>query len=404
VDGIRFDRLSRLFGAATTRRGAVAATIAAIAGSAVASAKKPRREGPCGDGGGKDNRCSRDKDCCTGICNTKNRRCRCRRFGAACTADENCCNSMSCISGLCGVGGGGGGCGTCPDGTHCVADSCVACTVCASGCPYPDLAAALDDAAGPSEILIAPGTYTGVHNATRPVTIDRCGSTGTVTLKTATPSSNVLTFQQAAAPSIVRNVTILGDPTVAGTTAVAATYPVLTLEDVIVDGTAAGVNGVGNSGSLTLNRCTVKNTTTDSGVKLSFSLSTGTLTITDSTITDNTCTNTNQGGGGIALIGSVTATLTGTTVQNNTADGGNGGGIVLLALSSDVPTLNIGTGTTISDNSATGAVASFLGYGGGIAIKKGTVTGATASNVYDNSATQSCNNMYDFDTTTCLLV
>ncbi|MFM9108670.1 MAG: hypothetical protein ACKOWF_18440, partial [Chloroflexota bacterium] len=81
MDSRTFDRLSRLFGAAATRRGALAALFGAAASTAASGALASRKRrsdrpgdsgadaaGPCGDGSRKDNRCTNDKQCCTGIC------------------------------------------------------------------------------------------------------------------------------------------------------------------------------------------------------------------------------------------------------------------------------------------------------------------------------------------------
>lgn len=151
MDAARFDTLTRAIGAGTTRR-ALTALLAPLLGvlaltgaapEAEARKKKRRRrrknariEGPCGDGGGKANRCKKNRHCCTGYCkkrksrrkkNGKRRkvrgRCRCRKDGQRCTDDRNCCverTGRSCIEGTCRPPCAG----SCPDGC-CDGETCL---------------------------------------------------------------------------------------------------------------------------------------------------------------------------------------------------------------------------------------------------------------------------------------
>jgi hypothetical protein len=138
MDQHSFDRIARLLGGALSRRAGLRALLgAAITLPAVAApdavdaaspgnrphgerqatggskgkgdgARKPGVAGPCGNGSRKDNICTRNQDCCTGLCNLKagdrNRdrkgRCRCSRNGRPCTEDRNCCNA-ACVNGRC---------------------------------------------------------------------------------------------------------------------------------------------------------------------------------------------------------------------------------------------------------------------------------------------------------------
>ncbi|MGI9254984.1 MAG: hypothetical protein ACR2J8_14675, partial [Thermomicrobiales bacterium] len=129
----RFDAALRALGRGASRRNAIAGVLGALLGSSqlVSAAggprpdgsgrgagkhrKQPGTEGPCGDGSHKANVCTKDSQCCTGMCNLnpskKNRdktgRCRCVQKGSACKADRNCCAGMSCTKGTCASGGGG---------------------------------------------------------------------------------------------------------------------------------------------------------------------------------------------------------------------------------------------------------------------------------------------------------
>jgi hypothetical protein len=147
MDSGTFDRVSRVLGSAMTRRSGIAAAVIALAGSigAVAEAKpgrrgkqRPGKQGPCGNGSRKENACTKDSQCCTGICKTgmKNKdgkgRCRCVKKGKACAEDRNCCGGRTCAGGVCGGGGGscaaaGGACGVSADccaGLSCYLGTC----------------------------------------------------------------------------------------------------------------------------------------------------------------------------------------------------------------------------------------------------------------------------------------
>ena len=154
MDRDSFDRIARRFAGAATRRDGLKAVLSAIAGIGTGigigangleapeaeaaksgNAKKdsgslkkdpgagkkrrgkkpsgghPTTEGACGNGKRKDNICTQDSDCCTGICNTgtgkynKDRkgRCRCMKRNQPCSVDSNCCNTLTCYQGRCGT-------------------------------------------------------------------------------------------------------------------------------------------------------------------------------------------------------------------------------------------------------------------------------------------------------------
>jgi hypothetical protein len=127
MDQSRFDELVRRMQEARSRREAIRNAAGAALGlgalgslAAEASGKKgkggqygtgkPGAEGPCGSGKRKDNICTKNGDCCTGVCEKsvakknkdKKGRCRCIRTGFACKQDKNCCNSL-CVDGMCGM-------------------------------------------------------------------------------------------------------------------------------------------------------------------------------------------------------------------------------------------------------------------------------------------------------------
>ncbi len=67
----------------------------------------PGAAGPCGDGSVQQNRCTKNSDCCTDICERdltnkdKLGRCRCKRVNDSCVSNANCCAGSSCKQGVC---------------------------------------------------------------------------------------------------------------------------------------------------------------------------------------------------------------------------------------------------------------------------------------------------------------
>jgi DNA-binding beta-propeller fold protein YncE len=162
MDQHQFDAALRALQAGTTRRAGLAGALGVLLGGAVetgsAAGKRPAErgdgpphgEGPCGDGSPRANRCTKDSQCCTGMCNTKNRRCRCVQRGNACRTSKNCCNTMTCSKGVCKTDRPACTAATCPNGccsgTTCVtatsASACgtggAACSACSGATPVCD--------------------------------------------------------------------------------------------------------------------------------------------------------------------------------------------------------------------------------------------------------------------------
>ncbi|MFM9105227.1 MAG: hypothetical protein ACKOWF_00835 [Chloroflexota bacterium] len=253
MDQSSFDRIARLLGGAASRRAGLRAALGGLLGlGAVEAAEtkgggkgkdghgrndrgrntngnrgdrgkdRVRPEGPCGDGSRKDNACTKDKQCCTGICNKKagkknldgKGRCRCVKKNGKCKEDRNCCSrkgqEMTCTNGKCGGGiptseacvaggtpcldpkascttyddGSDGPAGTycllpftdptCAKAADCACNSCYngTCLTCGcGGCPQATLCAAptvasggsiqtaIDAASDGAVITIAPGAY-----------------------------------------------------------------------------------------------------------------------------------------------------------------------------------------------------------------------------------------------------
>jgi hypothetical protein len=242
MDDRRFDLVVTAIGGAMTRRAGlravIAGSVAAFAGAVAAnvdagagaggknerdgkSGRRPRPEGPCGKTP-QDNQCKSGKDCCTGVCNRKNNKCRCVKRNKSCTEDRNCCNSLRCTAGVCSRGGGDAGIATgqpcqagqsckdaaascttydnaLPAGTYCLlkngdacgstdgfctsqfcnGGSCQKCTVCADTalCPNASIGDAITAATAGDVIGIAAGTYdTYAEITTDNLTLRRCGA------------------------------------------------------------------------------------------------------------------------------------------------------------------------------------------------------------------------------------
>ncbi|MGI9252172.1 MAG: right-handed parallel beta-helix repeat-containing protein, partial [Thermomicrobiales bacterium] len=234
--------LRAAFGRATLDGAAGAKGRGKDAGGSAVTSRRPKPEGPCGDGTKADNVCTKDKQCCTGYCRKgmKNKdgkgRCRCIRRGKPCKPSQTCCGGVSCTEGICKRPAPsrptvptGKACvaasDTCaestaacveyelgtPAGTYCLlpnssacsgdpvceSNKCASgacatsCTVCASGCPNTTVIDAFN-AALPSDVIsIAPGTWVEpelyINGANKDnLTFRRCGSTGVTSLTNTT--------------------------------------------------------------------------------------------------------------------------------------------------------------------------------------------------------------------------
>jgi hypothetical protein len=230
MDHSSFDRIARLLGGATTRRAGIGAVVASLASASLAGdiAAKARRiepAGPCGDGSGKDNRCTKGSECCTGYCrkgkNGKTGRCRCLKRGKTCTQNRNCCGSMPCTDGKCGAD-----------------DPPVpeVCLVCASGCPYSTVTDALAGVAAGATIEIDTGTYDADLVVSKDVTLTNCNGSA-VTLRNSTATGRTIVF----------------DPT-------AVTLPTLTITNLTItksDASGSDGGGISGAGHLVLDGTTV---------------------------------------------------------------------------------------------------------------------------------------------------
>lgn len=241
------------------------------------------------------------------------------------------------------------------------AGRCATCDVCARGCRYAAVQAAIDDASGPSTIAICAGSYPGNFSMTRDLTLVGMGDgsgAGNTILSAAPPGTSGDDIVTVAAGRTVR------------------------LERLrISGGSATGQRGIFNQGRLTLAECTVTgNVATEIDGEFrggGIYNSGGTLTLDASHLINNGAADPSGFaygvGGGMYNEASGTVTVrNGSTVADNTASH-IGGGIS-----------NYGALTLLDDSRVSGNSA--FAFGGGI-NNAGTLT-LVASEVTGNTAGQ----------------
>jgi len=154
-------------------------------------------------------------------------------------------------------------------------------------------------------------------------------------------------------------------------TGVTASLSGLTISGGSSTNTNEGGGGIYNVGTLTVTSSTIEHNSADQGGGIA---NVGTLTVTNSTIEHNSA----FAGGGIYNVG--TLAVTNSTIEFNTVTGGNGGGGIF-----NVGTLTV-TGSIIESNSAGGfGGGGIFNYGNGYV--SGTLT-VTNSTIESNTATE----------------
>ncbi len=227
--------------------------------------------------------------------------------------------------------------------------------MCASGCDFATIQAALDDAGTTPGTIIA--ITDGVHTE-QGITVDK----------------DVVLVGQAEGGTIVQANAEAGRAT--DRVLFIASGATVTIGDVTIRYGNPAVQprtggGILNQGTLTLVRCSVRNNEATAGAGI---YSDGKLTLINSTVSDNTAgraANPNRecttGGGIKSLTGELT--LIGSTVSGNTSRD-NGGGM-FIACKSTLELIN----STVSGNDAAG------GNGGGIYLKGAArLTNSTIAN------------------------
>lgn len=230
-------------------------------------------------------------------------------------------------------------------------------TVCAQGCPYTQIQPAVDAAAAGGTVLVGPGTFSGGIVITKALALSGAGAGATV-IAGGGPALSV-----SGSPVIIRRVTVTSGNAPADGGGILSTGT-LTVEDSTISHNAAGGDGGGIASegpatlpappaSLTLRRVSVTGnaSSADGGGIATYDSS---ARITGSTISRNAA---EFEGGGIASDGgsSEKLKLISDTVRTNSA-GDSGGGIE--ATRDATATLS---GTTVDANTAASC-------GGGVAV------------------------------------
>ena len=376
MDQDRFDRLSRMLGQRASRRagvlGAISTALGLVAAPAADAARKATRRHEKLACRNANSQCISDDECCSGSCVPK--------FGGT---EFRCAKRHAKKDKKKDKGGD--------------SPAPVVCTVCASGCAFTTIEDAIAAADSYAVITVAPGTYDpipaagnalGVIQVDKNVAIVACDPHNPpVIVNTHSTGQYMLFFvggldeQNSCTDAGFRFVIDGFGPTSftkqGFSPIVLAATGFLDIYDSIIRN--CDTTGPWNIGSAIQNFLW-----TDVGLN-------NYVTLTNTDVTNNIGRN-----GPISTGQYGTMTLKGTTsVHSNSATDGNGGGVFVDGAYSE---LFIQENASISGNSTTN------GTGGGIyAGAPATVTGATASNVVNNTA-NSCNNFYDADTSSCVIV
>lgn len=232
-------------------------------------------------------------------------------------------------------------------------------SVCASGCDFTTIQAAIDDAGTTDGEIIA--VMDAVHTE-QGITVEK-----SVTILGQAPGGTIVQAHAEAGSASDRVFFITSEATV--------TMGGLTIRHGNPTERPRTGGGILNEGTLTLEQCTVSDNDSTAGGGIH---SDGTLTLINSTVSDNAAGSRgsafrecNTGGGIKSLTGRLT--LINSTVSGNTSPDTGGG--IFVACKSTLQLIN----STVSGNSATG------GNGGGMYVKgaaqlvNSTVTGNHAS-------------------------
>jgi predicted outer membrane repeat protein len=212
------------------------------------------------------------------------------------------------------------------------------CTVCAVGCAFSSVQAAINEASAGATVSLCAGIYEGNVTIDRDVTLVGAGQGGVGQTRLEGAGSGRVVAIAPGRTVTLRNLRITGGAVDVGTGIFNEGQ--LTLIDCSItrnnaDGNGGGIYNVGD-GTLALAGCTISANTSTGGGGGIFSV--GTCTIVTSSITGNT----GSSGGGLyndnsLYFDAALMTLTNTTVSGNSAD--YGGGIDSLS----TLTLNAGT-------------------------------------------------------------
>jgi hypothetical protein len=366
VKSSRFDRLTRAFAGALSRRGLVQALAVvpalglalpgededAIAGRRRRRKIRHRRRKNDSKGKGRRKDCKAETTArtCAGRCGTVRNNCRKKVVCDPCVCEPECpvCQICNGSNGQCGPDPEQLGTGCSESNEVCHGDgSCEACDVCASGCEFQSVQDAIDAASNGEVIHLCAGDFSET------ITIDK----------------NVILIG-AGNGAGAGNTTLNGNEN--GSVVTIGVGPTVTLQTLRIDsGDSINGGGVFNQGTLNLNGCIVTGCGADQGGGI---YNTGSLILNQSSIEGNFATNNEGGGifngnggdlemndsqisgnvagraGGGLFNDSARATLNNSTITNNTANGeggnpGEGGGIY-----NEIGTITLNSGSSVTGN------------------------------------------------------
>lgn len=402
MDRPKFDTLTRTLGKRTDRRtgllGAIGAWIGVAAAPETDAARKATRRHEKLACRNANSQCLSDDECCSGSCVPKfgGTQFRCaKRHGKKNHGARN-----------------GGGSTPIPPGPSC--------TVCASGCPYTTIEAAINDTPSTPTtaiITVGPGTYRPERldpdapaplmigtsmvltacDLTQPMpTIDASAITEGESLFFLGSLDEQFDCTQTSTVIAIENLTITGGTGISAIIADCETT--WALRNSIVENFSSSGAVIRHSAAQSgrLETCTIRNNTSsyDQGA-IACSTSTApyaVLELMNTLVTSNTSTSTGLRGAMIHAQSTLGVVLSGTTnIYNNVVSNSVfGGGVFVDTM------LELRGSAQIVGN--TGSA-----LGGGIYQHAGsTVIGVTSSNVNGNLAT-TCNNYYDGNTSGCVL-
>lgn len=267
--------------------------------------------------------CGNGKTCCSGDCtNTRLDGDHCGACGNACAADE------ACFAGECITG----------------------CDVCAAGCAFTSVQAALDAAAAGATVTLCPGDYQERITLRRDVTIAGVGADPAAT-RLVNPSTPIVRVESNVSGTL-RNLTVTKT------------------------GTTASNDLINNSGALRLETVHVVGAPGVFGRGITNNGNASTLVLVDSVIRDGSSS---TFGGGIHNFGG-SVTLTRSLVEKNVAPVGGG-------VRNDRGTLILTGASKISNNTATGSG----GFFGGGVFNDGEVIVTGISTISGNDPDQCVN-------------
>jgi pectin methylesterase-like acyl-CoA thioesterase len=199
------------------------------------------------------------------------------------------------------------------------------CDVCASGCLFTSVQAAIDDPGAPTTITVCEGTYTGDITINRNLSLTGAGDGANPAFNTilhGTGHSSVVTIGASGTMTVQRLRITGGSANQGGGVFIAAGTHTLSECTIIGNTSVTSGGGIFNDGSLMMDSCSVKNNQSlgSGGI-----VSDGTLSLQSSILVRNTTTGGagSQGGGLLNLSGA--AHLTNCDVVHNTASSGGSG-------------------------------------------------------------------------------